>query len=171
MTRVAKSEITPSGHLLMPTRIPKKIQMIEEEVPPPLAPPTAGVLGGITGGQTGGVIGGIISSMPIAHMRKPALIVPKRVRVSQGVTTGMLIHRVIPRYPSLARTARIQGQVVLDAVISKSGTIEKLKLASGPPMLAPAAIEAVKDWRYRPYLLNGQPVEVETKITVNFSLG
>jgi protein TonB len=82
----------------------------------------------------------------------------------------MLVHRVEPTYPQIARTARISGSVVLTAVIAKDGQIENLTLVSGHPMLAPAAIDAVKQWRYRPYLLNGEPVEVETTITVMFQL-
>jgi protein TonB len=83
---------------------------------------------------------------------------------------GDLVHKVLPIYPPLARAARIQGQVVLQALISKQGVIENLKVLSGHPMLAPAAKEAVRQWRYRPYVLNNEPVEVETQITVNFSL-
>ena len=83
---------------------------------------------------------------------------------------GMLIRRVQPVYPPLARAARIQGSVVLAAVISKAGTIENLRMLSGHPMLVPAAIAAVSQWRYRPYILNGEPIEVETQITVNFTL-
>ena len=86
------------------------------------------------------------------------------------MSEGNLIRRVQPSYPPLARSARIQGTVVLQAIISKDGSIENLRLLSGHPMLAPAAIEAVKQWRYRPYVLNNEPVEVETQITVNFSL-
>ncbi len=80
------------------------------------------------------------------------------------------MHKVLPTYPPLARSARIQGTVVLQAMISKLGTIENLRLLSGHPLLAPAAIDAVSHWRYRPYILNNEPVEVETQITVNFSL-
>ena len=87
------------------------------------------------------------------------------------MSEGDLVSKVLPTYPPLARTARIQGTVVLQAMISKQGTIENLRLLSGHPMLAPAAIEAVRQWRYRPYVLNNEPVEVETQITVNFSLG
>ena len=83
---------------------------------------------------------------------------------------GNLIRRVQPEYPPLARSARIQGRVVLSAVISKEGTIENLRVLAGHPMLVRAAIEAVSQWRYRPYILNGESVEVETRITVNFSL-
>jgi len=92
------------------------------------------------------------------------------VRVSQGVSQGLLIKKVQPAYPPLARQARIQGQVLLQAEISKDGAIQNLRLISGHPMLAPSAIEAVKQWRYKPYYLNGEPVEVETQITVIFSL-
>ena len=86
------------------------------------------------------------------------------------MSEGNLIRKVQPDYPPLARSVRIQGQVVLQAVISKQGSIENLRLLSGHPMLVPAAIEAVRQWRYRPYILNNEPVEVETQITVNFSL-
>jgi protein TonB len=78
---------------------------------------------------------------------------------------------VQPVYPPLARSARIQGSVVLEALIGRDGTMQNLKLISGHPMLVPAAIDAVSQWRYRPYILNGDPIEVETQITVNFVLG
>ena len=83
---------------------------------------------------------------------------------------GNLIHRVQPVYPLLARQARIEGTVVLRAIISREGRIENLQVLSGHPVLVPAAIDAVRQWRYQPYILNDQPVEVETQITVKFSL-
>ena len=83
---------------------------------------------------------------------------------------GNLIYRVQPEYPALAKLARIQGSVALRAVISKQGTIENLQAVSGPPLLIKAAVDAVRQWRYRPYVLNGDPVEVDTQITVNFTL-
>jgi protein TonB len=83
----------------------------------------------------------------------------------------MLMYQMRPQYPRLAVQARIQGTVVLQAVIGKDGTVQDLRLISGHPLLAPAAIEAVKQWRYRPYLLNNEPVEVDTQINVNFTLG
>lgn len=160
-----------NGQLRTPTKIPEKVQMIKEEEAPPPVMSTGGVVGGVPGGvpggQMGGVIGGIISSTPVAV---PRVATPQRVRVSQGVSQGLLIRKVQPLYPPLARQARIQGNVVLQAEISKDGTIENLRLVSGHPMLAPAAIEAVKQWRYKPYFLNGEPVEVETQVTVIFSL-
>ncbi len=83
---------------------------------------------------------------------------------------GNLMVRVQPDYPPLARQARVQGSVILRAIISREGTIEHLQAISGSPMLVEAAIRAVRQWRYRPYVLNDQPVEVETQITVNFTL-
>src|SRR5437660_7629158 len=160
-----------NGQLRTPTKIPKKIleNLKEDEAPPTMAASgvVGGVPGGVPGGQMGGVIGGIISSTPVAV---PKVATPQRVRVSQGVSTGLLVRKVNPNYPPLARQARIQGTVVLQAEISKDGSIQNLRLISGHPMLAPSAIEAVKQWRYKPYYLNGEPVEVETQITVIFSL-
>jgi periplasmic protein TonB len=160
-----------NGQLRTPTKIPEKVQMIkEEEAPPPVMSASGvvgGVPGGVPGGQMGGVIGGIISSTPVAV---PKVATPQRVRVSQGVSQGLLVKKVQPAYPPLARQARIQGQVILQAEISKDGSIENLRLISGHPMLAPAAIEAVKQWRYKPYMLNGEPVAVETTVMVNFTL-
>jgi protein TonB len=156
--------------VVKPTKIPDKVQMIkEEEAPPDLGGGgvPGGVPGGIPGGSAGGVIGGILSSTQVAV---PKIAAPVRVRVSTGVATGLLIRKVTPTYPQLAKQARIQGSVVLQAEISKDGTIQNLQLISGHPMLAPAAIEAVKQWRYKPYLLNGEPVAVETKVVVNYSL-
>jgi periplasmic protein TonB len=158
-----------NGQLRTPTKIPQKVEMIKEDAAPPpvMAGVVGGVPGGMPGGQMGGVIGGIISSTPVAV---PKVAAPTRVRVSQGVTEGMVLRRVQPNYPPLARQARIQGDVILQAEISKEGAIENLRVISGHPMLAPAAIDAVKQWRYKPYFLNGEPVAVETQITVKFSL-
>ena len=168
--KVVQTDIV-NGQLRTPTKIPQKVQMIkEEEAPPPVMSASGvvgGVPGGVPGGQMGGVIGGIISSTPVAV---PKAATPQRVRVSQGVSQGLLVKKVQPAYPPLARQARIQGQVVLQAEISKDGSIENLRLISGHPMLAPAAIEAVKQWRYKPYMLNGEPVAVETTVMVNFTL-
>jgi protein TonB len=92
-------------------------------------------------------------------------------RISSGVAEGMLLDRVVPVYPPIAREARVQGTVMLEATISTSGTIKNLRVLSGPAMLQQAAIDAVSRWRYRPYLLNSQPVEVETTVSVVFSMG
>ncbi len=93
------------------------------------------------------------------------------MRVSGSVVEGLLIEKSIPRYPTIAIAARIEGTVVLQATISKTGTIENLRAVSGPAMLQQAALDAVKTWRYRPYLLSGDPVEVETTVNVVFNLG
>jgi protein TonB len=100
----------------------------------------------------------------------PRIALPSRVRVSQGVAKAFLVRRVNPQYPEDARQNGVQGPLVLRVVIDKNGDIADLSLVSGHAMLAPAAIEAVKQWKYKPYLLNKQPVEVETQITVNFTL-
>ncbi len=160
-----------NGQLRTPTAIPKKIQMIKEDEAPPSTGPAGvvgGVPGGVPGGTMGGVLGSVMSSVPTAV---PKAATPQRVRVSQGVSQGLLVHKVTPQYPPLAQQARIQGTVVLQALIGKDGTIQNLHVVSGHPMLTNAALEAVKEWRYKPYYLNGEPVEVETTINVNFTLG
>jgi periplasmic protein TonB len=86
------------------------------------------------------------------------------------IAQSLLVTKVVPTYPALARQARVQGEVVLDVDISKEGMIEGLRTLTGHPMRIPAAIDAVKQWRYKPYLLNGEPVPVQTQVTVNFSL-
>src|SRR2546428_8825257 len=158
-----------NAQLRTPTKIPEKVQMIkEEEAPPQMSSGVVGgVPGGIPGGQMGGVIGGIISSAPVAV---PKVATPQRVRVSQGVTQGLLIRKVQPNYPPLARQARIQGAVQLQAEISKEGTIENLRLISGHPMLAPAAIEAVKQWRCKTYNLERGTGGVEEQIEGDFTI-
>ncbi len=93
------------------------------------------------------------------------------LRVLQAAAELQLARKVTPQYPPIARDGRIMGDVVLRAVISKEGVITDLRLITGHPMLAPAAIKAVRQWQYKPYLLNGEPVEVETLITVRFQLG
>lgn len=170
-----QTDMLNNGALRTPTKIPQKIQMIKEEEAPPPMPASGGVAGGvpggIPGGQMGGVIGSVISATSsLASVPKFVPATPQRIRISAGVTKGLLIQRIEPPYPTLARAARVQGDVVLSAVIDSNGHITNLLLVSGHPMLVPAAIAAVKQWRYKPYLLNGQPVEVETTITVIFTL-
>jgi protein TonB len=99
---------------------------------------------------------------------KPAT--PQRVRVGGNVIAANLIKKVTPNYPPLAKQARISGQVRFTAIIGKDGTIQNLQLITGHPLLVAAAQEAVKQWIYKPTLLNGEPVEVITQIDVNFSL-
>jgi protein TonB len=166
---VRETDVLKSGALRTPTSIPKKVEMIrEEEAPPPVSGGVVGgVPGGIPGGQAGGVIGSIIAP---SVMAAPKLEAPKRVRISQGVTQGLLIHKIEPVYPKIALMARITGVVQLHAIIGRDGNIKELEAISGHPMLIPAAIDAVKQWHYRPYLLNGEAVEVETNVTVTFQI-
>jgi periplasmic protein TonB len=162
-----------SGRLIAPTKIPDQIKMIREDEAPP-TPANLGVVGGVpggvAGGQLGGVLGGIISSGAARSVVAPVLSPPKRMRVSEGVSAGQLINRVQPDYPRIARDARIQGTVELTAWITKDGNIERLTVLRGHPMLINAAVEAVRQWRWRPFKLNGEPIEVETNVTVVFSM-
>jgi protein TonB len=120
-------------------------------------------------GEPGGAAGlPSASGPPKAESSKP--VVPQRIRVGGAVQTANLIKKVSPAYPELAKDARIQGQVRFTAIIGKDGTIQDLQLVSGHPLLAPAATEAVKQWMYKPTLMNGEPVEVITQIDVNFTL-
>ena len=108
---------------------------------------------------------------PSAQGGVPAKIAtPQRVRVSQGVEHGLLVSKVQPQYPSEAKEQGIQGEVLLQVTIDKEGNVANIQVVSGPEGLVPVSVEAVKQWKYRPYLLNGTPVEVETQVTVNFTL-
>jgi periplasmic protein TonB len=159
---------TPEIIFRQPAQIPRGIHIGGNEDSTQLPGPGPYIPGLMTGvGNSDGlsVLGsGTRPIMPVV----PAPIA-HTLRLSH-MSEGDLIRKVQPIYPPLARSARIQGTVVLQAVISKQGTIENLRLLSGHPMLAPAAIDAVRQWRYRAYILNGEAVEVETQITVNFSL-
>jgi protein TonB len=157
------------GALRTPTKIPDKIKkIVEEEAPPPVTSSNMGVIGGVgtPGGSPGGVLGGVLAS---ANSAAPRIEV-KKLRVSAGVQASKLISQPKPMYPPIAKQARVQGTVVLAATISKSGTIDNLRVVSGHPMLTQSALQAVRQWRYQPTYLNGEPVEVETTINVNFSL-
>lgn len=152
-----------------PKYIPRTTSMVRDEPSSDGPPAIDGLVpGGIPGATTSVVITDIARAVP-ATIVKPTP--PQKLRVSSGVAAGMLMYQMRPQYPRLAVQARIQGTVVLQAVIGKDGTVQDLRLISGHPLLAPAAIEAVKQWRYRPYLLNNEPVEVDTQINVNFTLG
>src|SRR5207244_2016336 len=134
------------------------------------------VVGEVAGGQHATTLtvvagdGGTSSAPTHAATTAPQVARPMRVRVSQGVTQGMAVSKVPPIYPPDAKAARIQGSVVIGVIIGKDGNIQSEHLVSGHPLLAPAAMDAVKQWKYRPYILNGNPVEVDTQITVNFTL-
>lgn len=157
--------------LISPERIPPRVTMLTDVAPPPpmVDPYAIGVRDG-TGDphSRGAVIGSIGDSNFVLPPPAPAPTVhhPPTSRMMEG----NLIYKVQPEYPALARQVRVQGLVVLRAIISRDGVIENLQALSGHPLLIPAALNAVRQWRYRPYVLNGEPVEVETEVKVNFIL-
>jgi protein TonB len=160
------SEIV-DGSLRAPTKIPKQVKMIEEDAaPPPSSGVMGGVVGGVPGGSAGGVIGGIIGSAA----PPPKVATPQKLKISSGVIEGLKLNAPNPQYPQMARIAHIQGDVILQATISKTGTVENLRGVSGHPILIQAALDAVRQWKYKPYVLNGEPVEVETTIKVQFHM-
>lgn len=157
------------GRLMLPSRLrPAVANGADSTDQLPDAIGSIGI-GSSSGAKDAFPIPGIGGNHPVMPAR-PAQPVIRAFRPST-LLEGSLIRRVQPVYPPLARTARIQGPVVLYATISKAGTIDNLRLMTGHPMLVPAAIDAVSQWRYRPYILNSEPIEVETQITVNFILG
>ncbi len=157
-----------AGKLVAPKAIPKDIKIIKEEAEPDMMGAQGGVPGGVPGGQMGGVIGGVIGG--VGGAPPPPKPAQSRIRQGGAVTAASLINRVQPNYPPLARQTRISGTVRLHAIISKDGTVQQLEVLSGHPLLVQAALDAVRQWRYRPTTLNGEPVEVDTTIDVIFSL-
>ncbi|HEY1471185.1 MAG TPA: TonB family protein [Candidatus Acidoferrum sp.] len=166
------AHLMEAGKLVAPKAIPKDIKIIkEEEAPPDVgAGMVGGVPGGVAGGSMGGVIGGVIGGAGTAAAPPPPKVTPKRITVGGNVQAAHLVNRVQPVYPPLARQTRISGTVKLHAIIGKNGAVEQLQVVSGHPLLVQSALDAVKQWRYQPTLLNGEPVEVDTEIDVIFSL-
>jgi periplasmic protein TonB len=158
--------------LLTPPSIPQNVAHVEEtNVPPQVDYNDVGVNGGLAPGSRDGILNALGSASSRAVLPPPPAPKPNvRPFRTSSMLQGSLIHSVQPAYPPLARAARIQGSVVLSAIIGKDGAIENLRALSGHPMLVTAAINAVSQWRYRPYILNNEPIEVETRITVNFTL-
>jgi protein TonB len=158
-----------SPRFMQPRYIPTQVTPgTDDPAPDPIGtgvgssgPPGIAAIDGILNGSG-------VGPMPVAP---PHPVPTAHTFRTSSILEGSILRRVQPLYPPLARNARIQGSVVLAAVISKSGAIENLRVLSGHPMLVPSAIDAVSQWRYRPYILNNEPVEVETQITVNFTLG
>jgi protein TonB len=169
--RAAAAAATRSGAvsvaLVVPREIPKSIAPDRTERAAPGA--QKGIAADLLGSVPGDSMGIVNSLLRPATPVLPRLA-PQKLRVSSGVAEGMLVRQVNPQYPAPAKLARIEGRVALQAVIGKDGMIENLHVISGHPFLVAAAIEAVKQWRYKPYFLNGEPVEVETQIVVNFVL-
>ncbi len=162
-----------------PVEVPREILMGMDEALPLdslIAGIPGGVPGGIPGGVPDGVIDGVIRGAPASMDPLPPPPVPARVKPPQPVRVGgrvqraRLIRQVRPRYPVLAVQARIQGTVILEAIISELGSVEDLRVIEGHPLLIRRALEAVRQWRYEPTVLNGVPVRVVTRITVRFNL-
>ncbi|MBV9084332.1 MAG: energy transducer TonB [Acidobacteriaceae bacterium] len=160
-------------HLTAPHVIPNRVNTV---IDTPI-PPDIGIPGAVDQSVTGNALGpNIIGSMPDGAPPPQVTATPKPkassspVRVGIGVAEANLIHRVQPVYPPLAKAARVQGVVEFRAIITKTGNIENLQLVRGYPLLVEAARQAVLQWKYRPTLLNGEPVEVVTDIIVNFTL-
>jgi len=155
--------------LVVPPSIPRNVAQVDDQgVPPPIG--TNGVEDGTSDRwSSNGVIGSIGNEVARFVPPPPPPTVTRHPLTSR-MMEGNLVHRVQPEYPYTAKMAHIQGTVVLRAIISKEGTIENLQVVRGHPMLVKAAIDAVRQWRYRPYILNDSPVEVETEVTVNFIL-
>jgi len=165
-----------SGRLMAPRAIPKDIAVIKERPLPPDADGAGvegGVPGGVSGGSIGGVIGGVIGGISSAV---PAPLVPKRegpktpVRVGGRVKEPKLTNRVDPVYPALAKQTHLQGTVVIEAIIDEHGEVSEMKVVSGPPLLIPSAMDALRRWRYEPTYLNEEPVPVRLNVIVNFQL-
>ena len=155
-----------------PRAIPRNIVQIVD--PPDVGPIDNGpyVPGMPEGlGHSSPIINTIIAASAHDVAPPPPPSHPAAIRLSGGVTEGLLIHKITPNYPRIAIETHQQGSVILQATIGRDGTIENLHVISGPAFLIQPAMNAVKQWRYRPYLLNNEPVEVETQITVNFTLG
>jgi len=171
-----------AGKLMAPKSVPKEIAVIkEDELPPPSSGVSGGVVGGVGGsggGIVGGVLGGIIGAVPTAAPPPPPPPPPavkkeapvQRIKVGGNVQGAMILKKTPPIYPPLAKSARVSGVVHLAAIIAKDGTIQELHSLGGPALLIQAAMDAVKTWVYRPTMLNGEPVQVETTIDVNFTL-
>lgn len=169
--RVAVQQITVEDLEKEPAVIPKAIPKFRSQ---PDAPSSGvGVVGsvpGLPGGSSDGVIDSLMLPTAPAPPAPAKPATPGRMKIGGVVEAANLIYGPKPDYPQLAKLARIQGTVQLEALIATDGTIKGLKVVSGHPLLVHAALEAVERWRYRPTLLNGQTVEVETEIDVNFSL-
>ena len=154
---------TMDSQLNAPSRISRDIKSVGEQQAPGLS---AAAMEGM-GGTSGEMVSGVFRSkgMPVVKTE------PRVTNISAGIAKGLLLRQTPPTYPTLAKSAHVSGTVVLKATISKTGAIEDLHVVSGSQMLRQAAIEAVKTWRYKPYMLNNQPVEIDTTVDVIFSLG
>jgi len=161
------------GKLTAPTSIPKTVSLDNAAAAPDLGGVVGGVPGGVAGGQLGGSLGGVFggtgTSIPIPPSQQAAA--KRIVRVGSSLKPPRRTYSIQPEYPTLAKQAHIWGVVVVNAVIDEHGNVVQARAVSGHPVLIPAALSAVLQWKYEPTLLNGTPVAVEMEVTVHFSLG
>jgi protein TonB len=147
---------------------PSRISQDAKTVPAAEAPPSAGIgAAGMEALGGNGTVNNVFNGQGQPRVRAVA----GKLTVSAGVAVGLLVHKTQPTYPPIAKAARVSGTVVLQGTISKTGSLETLRVVSGPPMLRQAALEAVQTWRYRPYMLSNVPTEVDTTVNVVFALG
>jgi protein TonB len=157
--------------LVAPTKVPDKVAVIVED-PNADLPSASSVAGAVPGGTAPPGFGNLLKNAPPPPPppKVEKAPTPSRIRVGGNVAAASLIRKIQPVYPQLAKQARVQGSVHFTAIIGKDGTIQNLQLIGGHPLLVQAAQDAVKQWLYKPTLLNGEPVEVVTQIDVNFTL-
>ena len=162
--KIVRPRIVQPQTMVAPTVIPNKVAMIKDEAPDI----GAGSNGfGVAGGTGDALGGGILNTAP----PPPPKATPSRIKVGGNVQSASLIRQVQPVYPPIAKTAHVSGTVILHAIIAKDGSIQELQYVSGPALLMKSAMDAVHEWRYKPTMLNGEPVEVDTTVQVVFTLG
>jgi protein TonB len=162
--KIVRPRIVQPQTMVAPTVIPKQVAMLHDEAPDV----GAGSNGfGVAGGTGDALGGGILNTAP----PPPPKATPSRIKVGGNVQSASLIRQVQPVYPPIAKTAHVSGTVILHAIIAKDGSIQELQYVSGPALLMKAAMDAVHEWRYKPTMLNGEPVEVDTTVQVVFTLG
>lgn len=154
---------TTGQQSLAPVESPPTIEVPPVETP---APSSQGVSGGVPGGIAGGVPGGVVGGIPEA----PGGTGQTPVRVGGQIKAPDLVHRVDPRYPTIAQSAHVSGVVVLEATVDPSGRVQSVHMVRGIPLLNEAALEAVKQWRYSPLMLNGRATPFILTVTVTFAL-
>ncbi|MFZ3331701.1 MAG: energy transducer TonB [Candidatus Acidiferrales bacterium] len=168
------SRLIQGGRMMAPRVIPKKIAIIKEDPLPP--EPAGGVIGGVPGGVPGGTLGGVLGGIiggaasPMAAVAPPPPPVKRIVRVGGKVEPPKQTYAPELKYPAIARAAKVEGTVVIDAIIDEQGNVVQAHVVSGPGLLIGAALQSVQQWRYEPTRLNGEPVSVEMHVQVHFAL-
>jgi len=173
-----RAAVVDPNSFVAPTEIPRDIPAPTDDAPVIgvgniVGGIPGGVVGGVPGGVVGGVVGGLISAGPSGGAPPPPPPPPKKreaIKVGGNVMESRLIRRIEPAYPELAKRARVQGRVILQVNVDEEGNVSDIKVSSGHPLLNDAAINAVKQWKYSPTLLNGEPVPVYATVTVIFNL-